>query len=135
MIGRQHRIVLPGSLEQQSDTASPRPHGDCLRWNIAPLRSSRYNSAVAGLANGCAVLRRRVNCRPQTEWERQMEKKRAQSKQTKAEHEITAPNDHAELNRMAHRIAWTRMNGRNDALNPFAETEISQSESSEVQSE
>jgi hypothetical protein len=60
-----------------------------------------------------------------------MEKKRPQSKQPDIEPEITSTNGQAELTRMAHRIAWTRMNGRNDALNPFAETQTSQPASAE----
>jgi hypothetical protein len=29
--------------------------------------------------------------------------------------------EQADLKRAAHKIAWSRMNGRNDAANPFAE--------------
>jgi hypothetical protein len=64
-----------------------------------------------------------------------MEKNRSQSKQSKPDREITPPNDQAELTRAAHKIAWTRMNGRNDALNPFAETESGQAASSDERGE
>jgi hypothetical protein len=29
--------------------------------------------------------------------------------------------EQADLKRAAHKIAWSRMNGRNDAMNPFVE--------------
>jgi hypothetical protein len=56
-----------------------------------------------------------------------MEQKRPQSKQTKASREATPTNEQINLTRAAHKIAWTRMNGRNDALNPFAEPQPDQS--------
>jgi hypothetical protein len=35
--------------------------------------------------------------------------------------EIAETQDRAELRRAAHKIAWARMNGSNDAANPFGE--------------
>jgi hypothetical protein len=37
--------------------------------------------------------------------------------------EIAETQDAAELRRAAHKIAWTRMNGRNDSANPFVEAD------------
>jgi hypothetical protein len=48
-----------------------------------------------------------------------MEKNKSQSKQAKADREPERMETQSDLTRAAHKIAWTRMNGRNDALNPF----------------
>jgi hypothetical protein len=140
---RKRRIVRPDGLGQHNDEAFVLWYGGCLTRNIAPPHCPRYNGTAAGLPDGRAILRRLVNCRRWIEWERRMEKKRPQSKQPNIEREITSTNGQAEMNgqagtngqaeltRMAHRIAWTRMNGRNDALNPFAETQTSQPASAE----
>jgi hypothetical protein len=37
--------------------------------------------------------------------------------------EIAETQDRAELKRAAHKIAWARMNGSNDAANPFVEAD------------
>ena len=37
--------------------------------------------------------------------------------------EIAETQDQAELRRAAHKIAWRRMNGSNNAANPFVEAE------------
>jgi hypothetical protein len=37
--------------------------------------------------------------------------------------EIAETQDRAELRRAAHKIAWTRMNGSNNAANPFVEAD------------
>ena len=44
-------------------------------------------------------------------------------RQAIAAHDIPETQDQAELRRTAHKIAWTRMNGRNDAVNPFVEAD------------
>jgi len=50
-----------------------------------------------------------------------MEKNRPQSKQAKPSREAVPMNEQTNLARTAHKIAWSRMNGRNDAMNPFVE--------------
>ncbi|PPQ35972.1 hypothetical protein [Rhodopila globiformis] len=52
-----------------------------------------------------------------------MNKSKSQSKQAKADREPERMESQSDLNRAAHKIAWTRMNGRNDALNPFTGAE------------
>jgi hypothetical protein len=37
--------------------------------------------------------------------------------------EFAETQDRADLRRAAHKIAWARMNGRNDAANPFVEAD------------
>jgi hypothetical protein len=56
-----------------------------------------------------------------------MEKNRPQSKQATPSQEVTPTSEQINLARTARKIAWSRMNGRNDALNPFAEAPPSQS--------
>jgi len=56
-----------------------------------------------------------------------MEKNKSHSKQAKADREPTRMDEQSDLNRAAHKIAWTRMNGRNDAQNPFVQGETGRS--------
>jgi len=56
-----------------------------------------------------------------------MEKNRPQGKQSKVSREVMPTTEEVNLARAAHKIAWTRMNGRNDALNPFVEAQLDRS--------
>jgi hypothetical protein len=56
-----------------------------------------------------------------------MEKNKSQTKQARADREPIRVDDQANLTRAAHKIAWTRMNGRNDAQNPFAQGQTGRS--------
>jgi hypothetical protein len=55
-----------------------------------------------------------------------MEKTDQPPKQAEADREMAGMVDQAALKRAVHKIAWTRMNGRNDAMNPFAEANAEQ---------
>ena len=50
-----------------------------------------------------------------------MDQNQAQQALTEAARENPASLPQHSLNHIAHKIAWTRMNGKNDSMNPYCE--------------